>query len=115
MISGFGIIAFLFRNMLSDANIEMMLLMLPFIFWVWAGYYNFTINKKNYILLDGRMITIHRAPLVPKVIFSIKDIDMATKAGNKIRIGLVTGKEVEIRLDSVSVFDIDELYNLLNV
>ena len=115
MISGFGIIAFLFRNMLSDANIEMMLLMLPFIFWVWAGYYNFTINKRNYILLDGSMIAIHRAPLVPKVIFSIKDIDIATKAGNKIRIGLVTGKEVEIRLDSVSVFDIDELYNLLNV
>ncbi len=115
MISGLGFVAFFINVVISDANVEVMVLMLPFVLWIWAGYYNLFINRRNYIEVDGDMIAIDRAPLIPKVRFSTNDIEVSAKAGNKIRIGLKSGREVAIRIDSISVFDIDELLKILKI
>ena len=115
MISGLGFATFFIYMIISETKVEIMVLMLPFVLWIWAGYYNLFINRRKYIELEGDMIAIDRSPLIPKMRFSTNDIEVAAKADNKIRIGLKSGKEVELRLDSLSVFDIEELMKILKI
>ena len=115
IIIGMCFVTFFISIVVAGANPEILLLILPFVLWIWSGCYNLFINRRNYIEFDGNMIAIDRTALIPRVTFSTNDISVATKVGSKIRIGLKSGKEVELLLDSITVFDIDELMKILKI
>jgi len=82
---------------------------------VLLGNYYTVIHKRDYIRIDSKTMLIDNGLLRKRKKVELESIENIKEIGSKLRVGLSLGRDVSIYLELLSLNDIKNLYNILEV
>lgn len=80
---------------------------------VLLGNYYTTLQKRDYICVNSDIMLIDNGLIRKRKKICLENIKSIKEIGNKLRVGLNSGKDISIHLELLSLQDITKLINIL--
>lgn len=115
LLLGISYIVFYILLVSSRAYITWATLIFLFgaLIFIVTGILFINFSKVNCIRIDTYGLSVYRGLIGGRINTKYSDIKIARRVGNNLRMGLLDGSEIIIRLNELSIQDVDELLNIL--
>ncbi len=110
-----GICFSIFFSLVVFSSNSLIVYLMPLIvaIHIFAGIFYLNLNKRDYVVLSSEGVFIDKGLVIPAKRACYGDIEVVRIIGNDMRIGLKSGEEFKIKLNVLTINDIEKIDTVL--